>query len=84
VAKSKKKRKKSDKELIRLDSPKIVTILVPDAIAELSNKVLHGVGRLTAVATSTFGVEEVAIVKSSQLPETIRAFSSWQKSVANE
>jgi hypothetical protein len=51
VAKSKKKRKKSDKELIRLDSPKIVTILVPDAIAELSNKVLHGVGRLTAVAT---------------------------------
>jgi hypothetical protein len=78
MAKAKKKKK------IDLNSQKTVTILVPDTIGDLENKVLHGIGRLTVAATSTFDVTDVAIVKTSQLTRKIGGPIGWQKSVNDE
>ena len=84
MAKGKKKKKAKKAETVDLSSQNNVTIIVPDAIADLDKKVLHGIGRLTIAATSTFDVTDVAIVKASELPEDIIAFAGWQKSVADE
>jgi hypothetical protein len=79
MAKSKKKKKRKDK--VDLDSQTTVTILVPDVIGDLDQKVLHGIGRLTAAAVSTFKLDDVAIVKSSQLAEQIAVVPTWHKSI---
>jgi hypothetical protein len=85
MAKSKKKKKHKgkdqDKDKVELKSQKTVTILVPDVIGDLDQKVLHGIGRLTAAAVSTFKLDDVAIVKSSQLAEQILLVPTWHKSI---
>jgi hypothetical protein len=75
------KSKKQQPKTVDLSAEKTVTILVPDAIGELDKKVLHGVGRLTAAAVSTFGVNQVAIIKTSKLSEKIELRPAWEKSL---
>ncbi len=77
MAKGKKKEKKG--EPVELKSPHRLTILVPDEIGDLSNKILHSIGRLTYAATAKFGVKQVAIVKTSKLPQEIKAVPGWMK-----
>jgi hypothetical protein len=59
---AKKKPKKVD-----LKSQKTITIVVPDAIADLDKRVLEGIGKAVLDASSTFDVTQVAIVKTSRV-----------------
>jgi hypothetical protein len=78
-----KKKKAKKRAKVTLNAPKNVTIIVPDDVVDnLSKSALHGIGRLAYAATSTLGVEEVAIVKSSVVPAGIRVFSGWNKTSA--
>jgi len=81
--KKKKKGKAKKSKTVPLNAPNNVTIIVPDDVVnDLSRTALHGIGRLAYAATSTFGVEEVAIVKSSVVPGGILVPWGWNKSSA--
>jgi hypothetical protein len=83
----KKKKKRADGS-VTLGAASGIAIIVPDNIVnDLSHGALHGIGRLTYAATSTYGVDDIAIVKGSglrQLPEEIVVFGIWQKSGSEE
>jgi hypothetical protein len=79
-----KSKKKKQAKTVDLSAPKTITILVPDVIGDLDKKVLHGVGRLTAAAVSTFDVAQVAIVKTSELSKKIKRRPAWIKGLPEE
>ena len=77
MAKGKKRKKKT----VDVKSQETITIFVPNAIADLDKKVLHAIGRLTAAAASTFDIDDVAIVKTSQLAAPIEVPLYWHKHI---
>jgi len=68
--KTKKKKKKKRKKDVDVTWQTTITLLVPDPIAELDKKVLHGIGRLAHAAASPFGVEQIAVLRTSDLVKT--------------
>ena len=82
-----KKKKAAKKKVTKPDltSQKTITILAPDGIAELDEKVLHGIGRLTVNAATGYNVSAVAVVKTSKIaPEHLNQFvPEWAKYTAS-
>ncbi len=85
MAKSKKKAmKRLTGKPVDISEETTLTILVPDELAELPNKILHSVGRLAGAASKKFGADEVAIVKSSEIKAGTYARAVWQKNLHTE
>jgi hypothetical protein len=64
----------------RIPPRKKITIIVPQAIAELPAEVLERVGALTLAATSQYHVEQVEIVAASEGKFTVSEFPiHWDK-----
>jgi hypothetical protein len=84
MAKEKKKSKKKKSTPVDVSSQNTVSILVPDAIGDIDKTVLHGIGRLAIAAVSTFDVDTVAIIKSSQLEQQTILIPAWPKSWQDE
>jgi hypothetical protein len=83
--KKKKKKKKKDYGTINPNNQNAVTIIVPDQfIQDYGQQGLHGIGRLTYNATSTYNVDDVAIVAASDAPNQNINVAGWQKAGAEQ
>ena len=80
MAKGKKAKKVASPKTKKPKKP--ITVVVPDDVAGLGQKVLEGIGKMALQAGSPFNVDQVAIVKTSKAPAgTHEASPEWRANV---